>query len=399
MTAASQTFSPFPWPMPPGFAPSFEAWMNRMGKLPKVMEIAQSVRVGSTPREVTYREDKLQVLRYESDVEKRYRTPLVVAFALVNRPYILDLMPHKSVIRHFLNSGFDVYLIDWGVPTPGDRHLSVKDYVERYMHNVVNHVREQTGADRVTLLGYCMGGTLTAMYTALHQELVQNLILMAAPIDFSKRESLLSVWSDARYFDVDKAIETFGNMPPEWLQGSFLMLKPISNLIEKYLTFYEKMDDEKFLRDYFAMETWINDNIPVAGETFRQFVKYLFQQNQLVDGKFHVGQKRVDLRKITCPVLNLIATEDHLVPPGQSLPFNNLISSTDRMVNMFEAGHIGLSVGGKAQRELWPKVCNWLAMRSERVDGTYEDAEAFARAAARPEGGPVRFEDVIQDEL
>lgn len=398
MTAAAQPFAPFPWPTPPGFAPMFEDWMTKLGKMPKVMEIAQSVRVGSTPREITYREDKLQVLRYESDVEKRYRTPLIVTFALVNRPYILDLMPHKSVVRHFLNSGFDVYLIDWGIPTPGDKHLSVKDYVERYIHNVVNHVRERTGSEQVSMLGYCMGGTLSAMYTALHQDLVQNLILMAAPIDFSKRESLLSVWSDANYFDVDKAIDTFGNMPPEWLQGSFLMLKPISNLIEKYLTFYEKMDDEKFLREYFAMETWVNDNIPVAGETFRQFVKYLFQQNQLVEGRFRVGDRRVDLSNITCPVLNLMATGDHLVPPGQSLPFNNLIRSADRTATMFKAGHIGLSVGSKAQRDLWPKVCNWLAMRSERVDGTYEDAEAFARMAALPDGGPVHFEDVIGDE-
>lgn len=357
----------FAWPMspPPGVIPDLEGFMKRMASMPKVMEAARNVRTGATPHDVTYREDKLRVLRYQSDVETRYRTPLLVVFALVNRPYILDLLPHKSVVRQFLDAGFDVYLIDWGVPSPSDRHLTLDDYVERYLHHVVEHVCSVTDQQRTSVLGYCMGGTLSAMYTALHPEMVRNLMLLAAPIDWSQRESLLSVWCDEKYFDVDKMLEVYGNAPPQWMQTSFLMLKPVSNLIEKYLTFYEKMTDEAFLEEFFAMESWVADNIPVAGETFRQFVKWCFQQNLLVQGNLPIGGRRVDLGDITCPVLNLTATNDHLVPCGQSLPFNDLVGSRDKRSINFPAGHIGMAVGSKAQRELWPQAVEWLAARSE----------------------------------
>jgi polyhydroxyalkanoate synthase len=361
----------FPWfqmpmPMPMPF-PDFAGFQEKMARMPRVMEIARKVRVGTTPREITYREDKLQVFRYQSDVEKKHRTPLVLVFALLNRPYILDLLQHKSVVRQFLDAGFDVFLIDWGVPSKGDKSLRLEDYVDRYIDNVVRHVCEETDVESVNLLGYCMGGTMSAMYTSLHQELVRNFILMAAPIDFSARESLLSVWCDEKHFDIDQVIDVFGNAPKEWTQGSFLMLKPVSNLIEKYMNFYERMSDDKFLEEYFAMETWLNDNIPVAGETFRQFVKYCYQQNLLVQGRFPFAGKTLDLRNITCPILNLTASADHLVPCGQSLPFNDLVGSKDRTAINFPAGHIGLAVGSKAHRELWPKACDWLAERSESL--------------------------------
>jgi len=342
-------------------------FLRKMSSLPTVMNVAQKVRVGATPAETVHRIDKLRLLRYTSDVEPRYQTPLLVVFALVNRPYILDLRPGKSVVSHFVNGGFDTYNLDWGVPTDGDRFLDMEDYIDRYMNDVVDHVRERTDCDRINLLGYCMGGSMSAMYTALHAEKVRNLMLMAAPVDWSEREHLLAKWTDASVFDVDKLIQVYGNAPAELLQGSFLLLKPVSTLIEKYFSFYENMEDEKFLEDFFAMETWLNDNIPVAGEMFRQFVKYCMQQNLLIQGKLRIGGRTVNLRDITCPILNLTAQHDHLVPPDQSLPFNDAVGSTDRKSINFPAGHIGLAVGSKANRELWPKVRDWLAERSESL--------------------------------
>jgi polyhydroxyalkanoate synthase len=345
----------------------WQGFLRRVAMMPRVAGIAEKVRVGATPAEPIYREDKLRVLRYESDVEKQFRTPLLVVFALVNRPYILDLRPGKSVVRHFLSRGFDVYNVDWGVPADGDRHLDLHDYIEKYLAHAVDAVLDYTGTEQLNILGYCMGGTMSAMYTALHPEQVKNLIMLAAPVDWSDRDNLLSVWTNEKYFDVDRVIEVFGNMPAVWLQASFLMLKPVSNLIEKYFSFYENMEDEKFLEDFFAMETWLNDNIPVAGEMFRQFVKYCFQRNQLIQGELRVGRRRVDLKNVTCPVLTLTATNDHLVPCGQSLPFNEAVGSTDRKAINFAAGHIGMAVGSRANRELWPKVCDWLAERSEKI--------------------------------
>ena len=367
MSTATQNPFAAAFTPPAGFIPDYDTFAARMAAFPKVMEIARNVRVGTTPSEVVFREDKLKLLRYSPMVEQKHRPALLITFALVNRPYILDLMPRKSVVQHFLRAGFDVYLIDWGVPTPADKHLTLDHYVNRYMANVVEYIRETTGDEQISLMGYCMGGTMSAMFTALRPEVIRNFILMAAPIDWSDKGSLLNVWSDEKWFDVDKVVDTFGNAPPQWLQANFAMLKPVTNLVEKYLGFYEKMTDEKFLEEFFAMEAWANDNIPVAGETFRQFMRDCYQRNLLVQGKLRLGSKLVNLKNITCPILNLMASGDHLVTCGQSQPFNDLVGSADRKSINFPAGHIGLAVGSKAQKELWPKVCEWLAERSDEA--------------------------------
>ena len=344
--------------------------MRRFSRLPFLWERSRRVTQGCTPSEVIYEEDRLKVLRYKSNTPTKYQTPLIFVFALVNRPYILDLKPGKSVVSHFVNRGFDTYLIDWGIPTDADRHLTLDDHINGYMMNVVENVCERTGAEQVNLLGYCMGGTMSSMFTSIHQEWVKNLILMAAGIDFSGREGLLQMWTDPACFNVDDFVDTFGNCPPWFLQNAFQMLKPVQNILEKPINFWERLDDDKFMDDYFAMEGWLNDNIPVAGEVFREFTKYLYQQNRLVKGTMPVGRHIIDLANITCPVLNLMAQKDDLVPPTQSLPFNDLISSTDKETIDFPAGHIGLAVGGKAQKELWPQAVEWLANRTDPIEET-----------------------------
>lgn len=352
---------------PDAFTQQWQTAMRKILALPRVAEAARNARVGTTPFQVVYREDKLNLLRYDSDVEKRYKTPLVVIFALINRPYILDLKPGKSVVAHFLNRGFDTYNIDWGVPTHADRHLGLEDYVLRYIDHCVDQVRERTGSEKVNILGYCMGGSMSAMYTALRPSKVRNFIALAAPFDWSTQDSLLNVWTDEKYFDIDRVLDVYGNAPAEWLQQTFLMLKPVQNLMEKYIGFYENMDDDKYLEDFFAMETWLNDNIPVAGQVFRQFVKLCFQRNLPIQGKLEIGGERVDFKNIVCPLLNLVAQNDHLVPPSQSLPLNTVVGSKDRKSVTLPAGHIGLAVGGRAHRELWPKACDWLQERSEAL--------------------------------
>jgi polyhydroxyalkanoate synthase len=338
--------------------------LRRMSRLPFLWQHAQRVKKGATPAEVVYEEDRLKLLHYHSDQPPKHRTPLLIVFALVNRPYILDILPGKSVVQQFLRGGFDTYLIDWGVPTHADRHLTLESYINGYLPNLVDFLHERTGSPKVNLLGYCMGGTMSAMFTALHPKKVRNLILMAAGIDFSTRGGLLNLWSDAENFDVDAFIDAYGNCPAEFLQGSFLALKPVANFIEKPLTLFERADDERFVDEYFTMETWLNDNIPVPGEVFREFVKYLYQKNLLVKNQMPVGRHVVNLKQITCPVLNLIASRDDLVPCSQSEPFTSLVGSTDKETMEFTAGHIGLAMGSRAQRELWPKAVQWLAERS-----------------------------------
>jgi polyhydroxyalkanoate synthase len=337
---------------------------RRAARWPRIAAQAQRVKKGATPSEVVFEEDRVKLLHYPGDGNIKYRTPLIFVFALLNRPYILDILPNKSVVAHFVKAGFDTYLIDWGVATDADRHLTLDDYVNSYLRNVVKHVRRRSGSDQVSLLGYCMGGTMSTMFTALHPEYVKNLMLMAAGIDFSTRAGLLNLWSDAKMFDVDAFVDEMGNCPADFLQGCFTMLSPVRNLLGKPVTLMERMDDEKFVEEFLTMENWINDNVPVPGEVFRDFVKYLYQQNLLVKNQMRVGRETVDLRRITCPVLNLLARQDTLVPPSQSEPFTDLVGSTDKKTIELATGHIGLAMGSAAQRELWPQAVKWLAERS-----------------------------------
>lgn len=337
--------------------------MQKLGKIPELASRAAKVRKGVTPSEVVYEEDRIKLLRYKPRGEIKHKTPLIFVFALVNRPYILDLKEGRSVVSHFVDAGYDTYLIDWGAPTHADRHLTLEDHINGYLNNVVDYVCERTGSPQASLLGYCMGGAMSAMYTALHQEKVKNLLLLAAGIDFSTREGLLNLWCDEKYFDVDKFVDAYGNCPAEFLQASFLMLKPVGNLIEKPLNFWDNLHNDKFVDDFLTMETWLNDNIAVPGEVFRQYVKYLYQGNKLVKGEMPLGKHTVNLKDITCPVLNLMAQFDDLVPCSQSQIFNDLVGSSDRKSIILKAGHIGLAMGSRAQKEMWPAVCDWLAER------------------------------------
>lgn len=344
---------------------SFAA-LGRMTHLPTLWHRAQKIRKGVSPAEIVYEEDRLTVRHYLSDKPPKYKTPVVFIYALVNRPYILDLKKNRSVVANFVDRGFDTYLVDWGVPTYADRHLTLDDYINGYLVNVLDYIKERTGFDRVNILGYCMGGTMSTMFTALHQERVQNLMLLAAPIDFSSNDGLLNVWTRPEVFDVDKFVDAFGNCPPEFLQASFLMLRPVGNLIEKPINFYEHMHEEKFLEDFLTTESWLQDNIPVPGEVYRQFVKYLYQKNLLTQNRMPVGKHIVNLQDITCPVLNIMAGKDDLVPCSQGTAFTDLVGSKDRKTILLDgSGHIGLAIGGRAQKEVWPQACDWLAARTK----------------------------------
>jgi polyhydroxyalkanoate synthase subunit PhaC len=199
----------------------------------------------------------------------------------------------------------------------------------------------------------------------LRPQRVKNLILLAAPIDFSTKDGLLNIWTRPENFDVDKFVDAFGNCPPEFLQAIFQLLRPVGNMIQKPITFYERMDDDQFVVDFMTTESWINDNIPVPGEVYREFVKYLYQKNLLTQNQMPVGKHIVNLKRITCPVLNIMADADDLVPCSQGMPFTELVSSKDRKTLLLNgSGHIGLAIGGKAQKDIWPQACEWLAQRS-----------------------------------
>ena len=342
---------------------------SRFFAVPRVVDRARDIKVGTTPSEIVYEEDTLRLLRYRRDTPAVYAEPVLVCYALVNRPYIVDLQTDRSVIRQLLARGFEVYLIDWGVPSAADRSMTLKDYIDGLIKNCVDDVLKRHKIQSLHLVGYCMGGTMATIFTARNPDIVKSLSIMAAPIDFGVggEESLVTFWANPDYFDVDSLVDAFGNVPATFLQASFQMMKPVQNYYSKYITFFDKMDDDKFIENYFAMEKWTGDNIPVSGETFREFVKKLYQRNELIKGEFKLGDELVDLSKIICPLQILMASADHLVPPSQSETLKSKVGSKDVKCRTLDAGHIGLSVSSKAHKVFWPEVTQWLADRSARA--------------------------------
>ncbi|WP_338742103.1 class III poly(R)-hydroxyalkanoic acid synthase subunit PhaC [Haloplanus salilacus] len=358
-----------------------------VGAIPDGLETMTDVEVGETPSEVVYRENKLELHHYEPLVpeEERHDVPLLFVYALINRPYILDLQPDRSVIRRMLEAGFDVYLIDWGEPSDLDTSLSLHDYVNRYIDNCVDEVRERSGQDSINLLGYCMGGTMSVMYAALHPEKVRNLGLMAAGLCFDGTGGILEMWGDEDFFSPETIVDTFGNVPGEFLDVGFALMDPVHNYVTKYGTLYDNIDDEDFVENFARMERWLDDSIDVAGVAYRQFLEDIYQGNKLYRNELELNGERVDLDDITMPVLQVIGEYDHLIPPEASKPFNDRVASDDTEIMEYSTGHIGLSVSGSTHEDLWPAVADWFAERSV-VESEDAEVDEAAEDVEDPEG-------------
>ncbi|WP_295882809.1 class III poly(R)-hydroxyalkanoic acid synthase subunit PhaC [uncultured Thiohalocapsa sp.] len=324
---------------------------------------AGEIDTGVTPKDAVYHDDKLTLYRYRrpSDVAQQ-KVPLLVVYALVNRPYMTDIQENRSTIKGLLGTGQDVYLIDWGYPDQADRSLTLDDYINGYLDGCVDHICDKHGLDRINILGICQGGTFSLMYTALHPSKVQNLVTMVTPVDFKTPDNLLSSW--VQNIDVDLAVDTMGNVPGELLNWTFLSLKPFSLTGQKYVNMVDLLDDPDKVKNFLRMEKWIFDSPDQAGETFRQFIKDYYQNNAFMEGTARVGDRPVDLKQITCPVLNIFAQQDHLVPPASSKALNGMTGSEDYTELAFPGGHIGIYVSGKAQKEVTPAIGNWLNERS-----------------------------------
>jgi len=331
-------------------------------KARNILYTAGNVGVGETPSEVLIETRAYRLLHYQQMVSKTARTPILVVYALINRSYVLDLQPDKSWIRSLLSQGFDVYLIDWKTPTAADKYVSFDDYVNCYIDDCVSVVLQRNKVEKLTLHGYCMGGTMSTMYTALHQDKIKNLAVIAPVVDGQKDSTVIA--NLAKNMDVDKMLQIMGNLQSEQLYAFYSTLKPFKQGINKYLNFLQNVDNEQFVGNFLRLEKWLYDTPPIAGETFRQWISDIYQKNMLVKNEMKLRDKIVDLSTIKVPLLNIIADEDHLVSPECSAPLNDVVSSTDKRLMKFHTGHVGLIASLYSQNNVLPKVGQWLMARS-----------------------------------
>ena len=319
--------------------------------------------IAVTPFDVVYEEDRVKLKHYKPTVEVQFKRPLLIVYALINRETMLDLQPGRSVVQNFLQAGIDVYMIDWGYPARKDRYLTIDDHVNGYMDNIVNFILDKHKLDKIHLMGICMGGTFSVIYSALHPKKIKTLVTTVTPTNFNTDQGLLHIWM--RDIDADRIVDTYGNIPGDIMNMGFLLLNPARLMIDKYVDFIENMANKKFVENFVRMEKWIFDSPDVPGETFRQFIRDCYQKNLLIQSKMEVGGKRVDLKKISMPLLNFYGKYDHLVPPAACELFTSKVGSNDTEDICLDTGHIGIYVSSKCQKEFVPKIARWLKERDK----------------------------------
>jgi polyhydroxyalkanoate synthase len=353
---------------------------ERVSKASDVLLSPLNTAIASTPYDVIWEQDRVKLKRYHTPGDITLKTPLLVVYALINRETMLDLQPDRSVVQTFLNNGVDLYMIDWGFPTRKDRYLTIDDHVNGYINDVVDFILERHQIPQINLMGICMGGSFCIMYSALHPEKVKNLITTVTPSSFDTDKGLLHTWM--RAIDVDRMIETYGNLPGDIMNLGFLLLNPARLMIDKYVGFLEQMDNKVFVENFVRMEKWIFDSPDVPGETFRQFIKDCYHHNLLIQSKMEIGGKRIDLEKITMPMLNIYGQYDHLVPPEACNQITKHVGSKDKEDLCLDTGHIGIYVSSKTQREFAPKIISWLKER-ESPQAVVEETAPKRKTAAR----------------
>ncbi|MEF8829487.1 MAG: class III poly(R)-hydroxyalkanoic acid synthase subunit PhaC, partial [Haloarcula sp.] len=337
--------------------------VERSQLLPERLSEMETIEVGTTPSEVVYEENKLELLHYEPQTDEQHGVPVLITYALINKPFILDLQSDRSVVRRLLEAGHDVYLVDWNEPSRLDRHLTLSDYINRYIDNCVDVVRERSGQDSINILGYCMGGTMSAIYAALYPEKVRNLGLMAAGLYFDETGGVLEDWGSEDYYDPRSVTDALGNMPAEMLDDGFAIMDPVDNYVTKYVGFYDNMDNDEFAANFARMERWLSEGIDVAGEAYVEFLEKLYQGNELYRGEMELDGEHVDLSEIDMPVLLLMGEYDHLIPSESSKPFLDVIPSEDTTTIEYPTGHIGLSVSSSSHEDVWPQAAQWFIDR------------------------------------
>ena len=306
---------------------------------------------------------KARLYRYES--RRAHDTPVLFVPNLgISRPYIFDLMPGASFVEHMTGQGFDFYLLDWGAFGSADVDPSAADCVADILPRMAAEVLRSSGADDLSVLGYCMGAPLSAAFVAGHPEIpVSNFVDMAGPIDFAQ-SGLFRRWLDAKYFDVERVVAALGGaVPAPVIRAGFKLIRPTADA-STYLNLWWNLWNDQYVEGFTALNAWANEYVAIPGAFFRQWVRDFYQQNKLYRGELRYGGRVVRLSDITCPLLAVGATQDYIAPPACVRALVDAVGSVDKEYIELPGGHISLIAGRGALRTCWPRVSDWLATRS-----------------------------------
>ncbi|MEM0976078.1 MAG: alpha/beta fold hydrolase [Pseudomonadota bacterium] len=329
----------------------------------------EDVTIADTPSEVVFRSDKVTLSRYTPVTDLRKDVPpVMITYGIFGRQTMIDLQEGRSLVRNLLDAGLDVYVVDWGNPTRADRYTTLDDLICGYLKECAEFLVKKHDGKPITLFGICEGGTFAACLAALEPQLFQGLAISITPIDFKgnpdefwEGEGFLNLWiQNLDEADINKLVDTYGNMPGELSGAMFSALTPINSMTKYSLGLARLKDDEAKMMNFLRMEKWIADRPDHPGEAAKQWFNDLYRENQLTEGKMVLDGRIVDLRDIKCEVLNIFALKDHIVPVSCSKPMGDFIPE-DRYTEIgFPGGHVGVFVSSKAQGVVAGGFIDWM---------------------------------------
>lgn len=319
--------------------------------------------LGVTPKDIIYSRGPMKLYHYHPVCDEIYRVPIVLVMSLINRYYIVDLAPGQSFVEYLVAQGFDVYLIDWGLPRKEHQHFCFDTYVDDFLPDCLEKVADDCGEDEVSLIGYCLGGVIASLYTALHPEKnIKNLVDIATPVN-TEGMPLYKSWADNETFDIDQIVTQLGNIPGGMVDTMLQALRPLQKTAGR-MQLLDNAGDDKFLEAHYRFERWTADQVPIAGEAARQLFQDFLQDNKVYKGQMEIKGKNANLGNIVAPFLHIAALHDHIVPTAASEALIQLIGSDDKSEIVLKGGHVSLIAGGNAVFRLWPQVAKWLEERS-----------------------------------
>lgn len=289
--------------------------------------------------------------------------PILLIPSIVNRSYIFDLCEERSFAQWLCNQGYRVYLLDWGELTQSQEEINMEKVILERLLPAIKFLAQELNS-KISILAYCMGGTLTLAAATRVENCISRMTLMATPWDFGRSNASLmqrlSLWSPS----VLPVIETRGFLPASWTQALFASMDTQGSL-KKFSKFANTEQNSLEAKLFVAVEDWLNDGVDLPGKLAENCLRSWFLENQPMQNKWKLGDNIVDITKLNIPILAIMAKRDKLVSVGSCLGITK-----NQNIKLLEpdCGHIGLIAGSHAIKDVWDPIGLWLSKDLNEVE-------------------------------
>lgn len=358
--------------------------------------------------DIIYYDDLMSVRHYKAPREdvitiddvswkvrkRRYAVPIVLVPPLGVFAWIFDLMADRSMVRFFLAHGFDVYLIDWGAPKGKDNNISLETYIHQWFPGALAAIRKHAGTDDLSLVGYCMGGLLAALYLATYEDKrVLNLVTIASPIDMHQMGFIgpiykaleKPIWGIGKVtgLKITNMQREFFHVPGNRLSVMFKLTNPLG-VASSYFQLLRHLGDDEYVSRYMTMNEWFSNMPDYPGATIQELIRKMGLYNRMKKGRIRIGNQVANFSNISANLLAFAGDNDKIVSVKAAEAIMDVVGSQEKSFHIVPGGHAGVFTGSKAAHTTWLISKNWLASRSQPyvwVDETREPGEVIGASA------------------